>query len=127
MRPDPAIQFWEGDTLVLAHDLTLIRLGGHFPGAVALYWRIGAAEDGVLLTGDTLQVVEDQRRVTFLWSYPNRIPLSASTVRRMADTLKQWRIDRVYGFDIGRQITQDGSAAIQHSAQRYIDLLSEDH
>ena len=127
MRPDPAIRFWNGDTLVLAPDLTLIRLGGHFPGATVLHWFAGVAKDGVLLTGDTLQVVEDQRRVTFLWSYPNRIPLSAATVRRIADALKQWRINRVYGFSVGHQIIEHGSAAIEHSAQRYIALLSEEH
>ncbi len=127
MRPDPAIQFWEGDTLVLGQDLTLIRLGGHFPGATVLYWTTSADKKGVLLTGDTLQVVADPCRVTFLWSYPNMIPLSAATVRRMADGLKQWRIDRVYGFSVGRQIDQDGNAAIEHSAQRYTKLLSEDH
>ena len=126
MRPDPAIRFWEGSTLALSHDLTVIRLGGHFPGAAVLYWAKGADEDGILLTGDTLAVVADQRRVTFLWSYPNRIPLSARTVRRIADALKQWRIDRVYGFSVGLQILQDGNAAIEHSARRYIDLLSED-
>ena len=127
VRPDPAIQFWEGDTFELNRDLTLIRLGGHFPGATVLYWTTGARKDGVLLTGDTLQVVEDPRRVTFLWSYPNRIPLSASTVRRIANTLKQWSIDRVYGYSVGRQIDRDGNAAIEHSAQRYIQMLSEDH
>lgn len=127
MRPDPAIRFWDGDTLPLGHDLTLIRLGGHFPGAAVLHWAKGADRDGVLLTGDTLQVVADPRRVTFLWSYPNMIPLSAATVGRMADALKRWRIDRVYGFSVGRQIIRDGGAAIEHSARRYIDLLSEDH
>ena len=127
MRPDPAIRFWDGDTLALSHDLTLIRLGGHFPGATVLHWTTGAGKDGVLLTGDTLQVVEDPRRVTFLWSYPNRIPLSAATVRRIADALKRWRIDRVYGFSVGHQIIGDGSAAIEHSARRYIELLSEEH
>ena len=44
-----------------------------------------------------------------------------------AGALKQWRIERIYGFSIGRQIVQDGSAAIEHSARRYIDLLSENH
>lgn len=127
MRPDPAIRFWDGDTLALGRDLTLIRLGGHFPGATVLHWTTGTGSDGVLLTGDTLQVVAALSRVTFLWSYPNMIPLSAATVRRMADALKRRSIERVYGFTAGRQILRDGSAAIEHSARRYIDLLSEDH
>ncbi len=126
MRPDPAIRFWEGDMLALNPDLTLIRLGGHFPGATVAYWTTLPSQDGVLLTGDTLQVVANPRRVTFLWSYPNRIPLSAGTVRRIADDLKPWHVDRVYGFSTGRQIMTDGSAAIEHSAKRYIELLAED-
>lgn len=126
MRPDPAIRFWEGDTLALGPSLTLVRLGGHFPGSTVLYWAAGGGKNGVLLTGDTLQVVADPCRVTFLWSYPNMIPLSATTVRRMADALKQWRVDRVYGFSVGRQITRSGSAAIEHSAQRYITAVLED-
>ena len=79
------------------------------------------------MTGDTVQVVDNARRVTFLWSYPNRIPLSAGSVRRIADTLKPWRSDRVYGFAPGRRILRDAGAVVAHSAQRYIDLLSEDH
>jgi hypothetical protein len=33
MRPDPAIQLWNGETLKLMPDLTLIRCGGHFGAA----------------------------------------------------------------------------------------------
>ena len=126
MRPDSAIRFWEGDTLALAPGVTLLRLGGHFPGATALHWTPRQTGEGVLLTGDTLQVVASPTRVSFMYSYPNLLPLSASTVRRIADVLKSHRIDRVYGFNVGRQILQDGGAAIERSAQRYIDLLSED-
>lgn len=111
----------------LAPALTLIRLGGHFPGSTVLHWTPEGTEDGVLLTGDTVQVSADPRRVSFMWSYPNRIPLSPRTVRRIADTLKNWRIDRVHGFNVRCEITDNGGAAIEHSAQRYIDLLNEDH
>ena len=126
MRPDPAIRFWDGDTLALGPGLTLVRLGGHFPGSTVLHWAAHPGRDRLLLTGDTLQVVADPCRVTFLWSYPNMIPLSAGTVQRMADALRPWHTDRVYGFCVGRQIVADGSAAIEHSAKRYIELLSED-
>lgn len=126
MRPYPAIRFWEGDTLALGPDFTLVRLGGHFPGSAVAHWRPGGGSEGVLLTGDTIQLVADPRRVTFLWSYPNRIPLSAGTVRRIADVIGRWRVDRLYGFTPGRAVTEDGSAVIEHSARRYIDLSSQD-
>ena len=126
MRPHQALRFWDGDALELGGDVTLIRLGGHFPGSTVLHWTAGGGQDGVLLTGDTIQLVADPRRVTFLWSYPNMIPLSARTVRRIADNMARWRVDRLYGFSVGRQIMEDGNAAIERSAERYIaSLLTE--
>ena len=88
MRPDPAIVFWEGDTLELGPGLTLLRLGGHFAGAQVLHWAGGADGRGVLLAGDILQVVQDRRFVSFMYSYPNYIPLPAATVRRMLALLE---------------------------------------
>ncbi len=125
MRPDPAIRFWNGDTMALGPEVTLIRLGGHFPGSAVLHWTPNGPSEGVLMTGDTMQVVANPGRVSFMYSYPNLIPLSAATVRRVADRLRQWRVDRVYGFNVGRQIVNEGSADIENSAQRYIELLAE--
>ena len=125
MRPDPAIRFWEGDTTALGVGVTLVRLGGHFPGSTVLHWTPGDTSEGVLMTGDTMQVVADPRRVSFMYSYPNLLPMSAATVRRIADRVQRWQVDRVYGFNVGRQIVENGNAAIEHSARRYIDLLAE--
>src|SRR5207302_3695319 len=60
-RPDAAIEYWEGDTLALNSEVTLIRCGGHFPGSTVLHWAAGAGGRGVLLTGDTIYVVSDRR------------------------------------------------------------------
>src|SRR5215472_798789 len=38
MRPDSAVQFWDGDTKVLGPATTLIRLGIHFNGGTVLHW-----------------------------------------------------------------------------------------
>jgi hypothetical protein len=38
MRPDPSIQLWNGETLKLLPDVTLIRCGGHFLGGAVLHW-----------------------------------------------------------------------------------------
>jgi hypothetical protein len=63
MRPDPAITFWEGETLQLFGGLTLIRCGGHFAGAQVLHWLAGADGRGALLTGDIIMVTQDRRYV----------------------------------------------------------------
>ena len=49
---------------------------------------------GAILSGDIVQVAADLGRVSFLWSYPNMMPLSGTTVRRIADTLCGGEIER---------------------------------
>lgn len=119
MQPGPNIEFWEGETVELLPGLTLIRCGGHFPGAQVLHWPAGADGKGALLSGDTLQVVADQRWVTFMYSYPNIIPLDPGTVRRIAAAVEPFPFERVYGA-FGRNVMEDGHAAVQRSAERYI-------
>lgn len=86
MRPDPAVRHWTGDTLELGHGLTLVRTGGHFPGSTVLH-RETPDGRGELLVGDSMLTVADRRYITALWSYPNRVPLSAHAVRGIRDAL----------------------------------------
>jgi glyoxylase-like metal-dependent hydrolase (beta-lactamase superfamily II) len=123
MRPDATIRHWDGETLEIAEGVTLLRLGGHFAGGTVLHWAGGAEGRGAILSGDILQVAADTRRVSFLWSYPNMMPLAAATIRRIAGTLAPWRFERIYGAFPGRQVMADGAGAVQRSAARYIELL----
>ena len=79
-----------------------------------------------MLSGDIVQVAADLSRVSFLWSYPNMMPLSAAAVRRIGAALAPWRFDRIYGAFPGRDVTTDGAAVLQRSAARYIKLLEGD-
>ena len=124
MRADSNIHLWQSETLVVAPGVTLLRLGGHFPGGTVLHWADGGGGRGALLSGDIVQVAADVDRVSFLWSYPNMMPLSGATVRRIAGTLKPWSFDRIYGAFPGRQVMRGGAEAVQRSAARYIELLA---
>ena len=126
MRPDPSLHLWQGETLEIAQSVTLLRLGGHFPGGAVLHWANGADGRGAILSGDIVQVAPDVSWVSFLWSYPNMMPLSANTVRRIADTLASRKFDRVYGAFPGRQVMSNAASAVEKSAERYIELLSQD-
>jgi hypothetical protein len=123
MRLDPAIQFWCGDTLALSDELTLVRCGGHFPGGTVLHWRAGAEGRGVLLSGDILQVTEDERHVSFMYSYPNLIPLPPWRVERIAAALEPYDFEQIYGAWWGRVVRSGGKRALQESARRYIDAV----
>lgn len=84
-RPSPNIVFWEGKIKLLGEDLTLIHSGGYFEGSAMLHWAGGAEGRGVLLAGDTIQVVYDRRYVSFMYSFVNYIPLPAAKVRHVVE------------------------------------------
>jgi hypothetical protein len=125
MRPDAAVQFWDGDTKPIAPGLTLVRLGGHFEGGTVLHWADWSGGRGVVLSGDVLQVVPSGH-VSFMWSYPNLIPLSAAKVRRIAELLEPFAFDAIYGAFSGRgQIDTDAKQVMAASVARYIARLDE--
>jgi len=123
-RPDPVIEFWEGETRSIADGLTLINCGGHFEGSAVLHWRDGADGKGVLLTGDSIFVVSDQRYVTFMYSFPNYIPLPARKIKRVVKSVEPYTFDQIYDA-FGRVVTSDGKGAVKRSADRYINAISE--
>jgi glyoxylase-like metal-dependent hydrolase (beta-lactamase superfamily II) len=125
MRPDQAITFWDGESKLLDSGLTLIRCGGHFAGATVLHWPAGAAGKGALLTGDILQVVPDRQHVSFMYSYPNHIPLSAAVVQRIVRAVEPFEYDRVYGAFWDTVIDHDAKAAVARSAERYLRAIGE--
>jgi hypothetical protein len=121
----PEVQFWEGDTRPLAPGLTLVRLGGHYDGGTVLHWADWGGGRGVVLSGDILQVVPSGH-VSFMWSYPNYLPLSAAKVRRLAEILEPFAFDAVYGAFSGRgQIDTNGKQVVAASVARYIARISE--
>jgi glyoxylase-like metal-dependent hydrolase (beta-lactamase superfamily II) len=123
MRPDPAIVLWEGDRLEIGDGLTLVRLGGHFAGAQGLHWAGGVDGEGMLLAGDILQVVPDRRFVSFMYSYPNYIPLSAASVRRIAERLEPLPFVRIYGAWFDAVVREDAKGALRRSVERYLRAL----
>jgi hypothetical protein len=116
-RPDPAIKTWSGHYEVTP-GLTLHQVGGHFPGSSVVHWPAGAGGRGVLLVSDTIHANPDRATVTFLRSYPNRIPLSPAVVQRITATVTQLPFDRLYD-NFGRPIAADATAAVASSAERY--------
>jgi glyoxylase-like metal-dependent hydrolase (beta-lactamase superfamily II) len=117
MRPDDAIELWSGETYDLGDGLTLLRLGGHFEGGTVLH------RDGMLLSGDIVQVIPDRSHVSFMYSYPNLIPLPAERVRAIAATLEPYAYSALYGAWWGTVIRDRADAVVQRSARRYVEAL----
>ena len=123
MRPDDAIRFWGGESLEIANGITLIRTGGHFPGSTVLHWAEGAGGQGVLMTGDSIMVVPDTRWVSFMYSYPNLIPVNAMTVESIVRAVRDYPCDRIYAGWWDRVLDHDAKAAVERSAERYIAAI----
>lgn len=120
MRDNPRIQRWEGDSLQLTSDVTLMRLGGHFAGGTVLHWSQG---DGLLLAGDIVQVTPGAHAVSFMWSYPNMLPLPANTVSDITHRLSEVQFAKLYGAFEGQDITANAGDIVQRSGEKYIACL----
>jgi hypothetical protein len=126
MRSGPAIKLWQGEIKELAPGVTLICAGGHYPGGTVLHWADGAGGKGALLSGDIVQVVQDNKSVSFMWSFPNFIPLSAPRVEGVVKSLKPYAFDRVHGAFTDRTIWSDGKGVVERSAARYLKIIQGD-
>jgi hypothetical protein len=123
LRPDPVVQFWEGATNPLLGGLTLINTGGHFEGFQVCHWPAGASGRGVLLSGDQPQVCQDRRWVSFMYSYPNMIPLPATAIRRIAAALQPFTFEHLYGAFPGLNVMSNAKSAVERSAERYLRAI----
>jgi len=116
-RPDPAIQSWSGEREILP-GVTLTQPGGHFPGSAVIHWASGAEGKGVLLSSDTIFANPDRASVSFMRSYPNRLPLSGAVAERIASHVERFEFDRLYGnFD--NVIPSNARRVVRRSADRH--------
>lgn len=120
MRDSPCITFWEGDSLSLTRDVNVIRLGGHFAGGCVLHWM---RDEGVVLSGDIVQVTPGAHAVSFMWSYPNMLPLPAAAVSDIIQRLGTVKFKKLYGAFEGKDITQNADEIVRRSGEKYISCL----
>ncbi|HZD12065.1 MAG TPA: hypothetical protein VE177_00910, partial [Candidatus Binatus sp.] len=98
-------------------------LGGHFPGSGILFLDRGKFSGGVVLAGDTMHVEMDRRWVSFMYSYPNHIPLPSIKVREIASQMRPYKYKELFSAFIGKQIIRKADYRVQLSAKRYIHHL----
>jgi hypothetical protein len=119
---DLPVRLWSGVLEVLP-GVTLVQCGGHFPGSAVLHWAAGAGGRGVLLSGDTIFVTPGEDRVTFVWSAPNRLPLSEAAVLGVVSAVEPYRFDRIYGGWWTPVLRSGAWETVRRSALRYIEHL----
>lgn len=122
VRSSPNVRFWSGSTLEIGAGMTAIHLDGHFSGAQALHWP-GRDGRGVIACGDTINVAQDTRWLSFMRSNPNYIPMSPRAVRHIVAMLKPFAFDRLYGSQWPKVVKSDAKAALARSAERYLKAI----
>ena len=93
-------------------------------GAVEVAAGSGGA--GALLTGDTIMVVPDRRWVSFMYSYPNLIPLDAAAIAQIVTAVEPYPFDRIYGSWPESIVASEAKAAVRRSAERYIARIGQE-
>ena len=79
---------------------------------------------GALFAGDLPQVCMDRRWVSFMYSYPNYLPLSATSVSRIVATLEPFEFEKLFGAWPGFVIHADAKDVVRRSAERYVRALT---
>ena len=86
-------------------------------------WRGGAGGRGALLSGDIVQVVADRDWVSFMYSYPNLIPLPAAEIVRIRAADRGARVRPRLRRLVGRGDRPPTPAKVLRSADRYLRAL----
>ena len=74
-----------------------------------------------------MHVVQDRRYVSFMYSYPNIIPLGKRAVERIVQVVEPFEFDRIYGGWWDKIVAPDAKEAVKRSAERYIKAISPDN
>jgi hypothetical protein len=124
MRPDENIQFWAGERKQLLGNPMLINTPGHFSGFQVLHSPAHGEGRGALFAGDQPRPCMDRRWVSFMFSYPNFIPLGPQVIAGIVQRLERFRFDRLYAAVPGWIVSGSADAAVKESAHRYLQAIA---
>jgi hypothetical protein len=79
----------------------------------------------VLMSGDMPQVCPDRRYVSFMYSYPNFVPVDAATVRGIVRKLAPYKYAKHYGAWPRFVVAGDPKEALRKSAERYLRAIGD--
>ncbi|HTI10866.1 MAG TPA: hypothetical protein VL832_19985 [Puia sp.] len=117
-QKDKRIQLWEGEEKALWEGMRLHHIGGHFPGSSVLEAPF-LSKEGALCCGDTLVLSPSKRHLSVMYSYPNRIPLPLSEMRRIQQRFEALSFDAYYGYAPGHNIIAGVKGLLKESMSRY--------
>ncbi|KAB8229611.1 metallo-beta-lactamase family protein [Aspergillus alliaceus] len=128
------LKLWTGENLPLlcSHvpgetqgesDLIVLKTGGHFPGSSVLWWKSARK----LFIADTILIVPSglyhidrlpgTASFTFMWSYPNYIPLPPDDIHGIWKAIKDIDFEDTHGAFLGQDIRGNSKGRVLVSAK----------
>lgn len=113
------IKLWQGEELALSDGIKILLIGGHFDGSSILHVPF-LSKDGSILCGDTLFLSPNKKHFSVMRSYPNKIPLPLSEIRRIKKRLESIPADTFYGYVKAQNLDADVKQIFEVSMERYL-------
>ncbi|OJJ74626.1 hypothetical protein ASPBRDRAFT_119151 [Aspergillus brasiliensis CBS 101740] len=126
--------FWEGQEIDILPGSGVIgvKTGGHFPGSSVLWWK----DERVMFLADTIGTIpsgvgdygargrkEGTASYTFMWSYPNMIPLPPDDVHGIWKAIKHTEFNRAYGAFMGMDTVGNCKKRVLDSAKIFVRAM----
>jgi glyoxylase-like metal-dependent hydrolase (beta-lactamase superfamily II) len=112
------IVFWDGDEKNLTDSISIIHIGGHFPGSCVLKVD-GLSQKGALLCGDSLYIARSKKHIAIMYSYPNQIPLPGKELGEVIKRISDQQFDTIYGAFDWQNLEGNAATVFQSSVETY--------
>ncbi|MGE5107313.1 MAG: hypothetical protein ACM3H8_07200 [Sphingobacteriales bacterium] len=112
------IKLWKGDELALWDGIKIMLIGGHFEGSSILHVPF-LSKEGTILCGDTLFLSPSKKHFSILRSYPNRIPLPLSEMKRLKERFDGIPFDSFFGYISTQNLNENVKKVFAESMERY--------
>lgn len=112
------IKLWEGNELELWEGMKIVLIGGHFAGGSILHVPFLSAQ-GSIICGDTLFLSPSKKHFSILWSYPNRMPLPLTELKRIKERFDGIPFDEYYGYIKTQNLSEHVKEVFESSMARY--------
>ncbi|KAL1913776.1 hypothetical protein Sste5344_000043 [Sporothrix stenoceras] len=130
MRRGDAHVLWDGPRMdFLDGQFTAAKVGGHFPGSSVLLWK----DRKKLFVADSITVIPsgvyhvnrppNTASFTFMWSYPNMIPLPPEEVYQIWKSVEDLDFEDTHGAFITRDTRGESKQRMLDSAKLFIKFM----
>jgi len=113
------INLWKGEELELWDGIKIMLIGGHFAGSSILHVPF-LSKEGSILCGDTIFLSPSKKHFSVMRSYPNRMPLPLSEIRRIKKRMESIPMDSFYGYIKTQNLDVGVKQVFEDSMERYL-------